>query len=359
MDIYFIQLTIIEWLILVFMGIFLMQSDGISKEERRCFLCADFLIAGISVLEIITLIAERLPAQFRAVTILSNYLGFGLTPAVPLMLAYCISERRDFRKAMLAEGGYLLFLTVTLPFGGVFRVDADNVYARGSLFSVYLLFCVYALFYLIRATLQLMHRYQNQGKTLIAIMIAVLLFGAVTQVIYPEIHLTWLCVTLLLLLYYIYCSNIWQQSDGLTGLLTQKSYLIRTGKLQRRVKLIVFDVDDFKSVNDRYGHLVGDECLRIIAACMIRAYAGSGLCYRIGGDEFCVLLEALQREESCSRKFTRFLDDAREDYEILPTVSFGAAMFKPGDSAEKVKNKADKNMYIYKRQRKAQKAQKA
>ena len=69
--------------------------------------------------------------------------------------------------------------------------------------------------------------------------------------------------------------------------------------------LIVFDVDNFKQVNDCYGHLQGDACLAAIAACLKKAYARCGYCYRIGGDEFCVLLKNTAREAACS--FRAFL----------------------------------------------------
>ena len=67
---------------------------------------------------------------------------------------------------------------------------------------------------------------------------------------------------------------MWTQLDSLTGLLNQNSYLNRTAEMKRTGGvLIVFDVDDFKNVNDQYGHLKGDICLSEIADCIKKAYA--------------------------------------------------------------------------------------
>ena len=72
---------------------------------------------------------------------------------------------------------------------------------------------------------------------------------------------------------------MWQQLDGLTGLLNQKSYLNTTASLSKSGTLIVFDIDDFKGVNDHYGHLVGDQCLKEIADSIKNAYSQDGYCY--------------------------------------------------------------------------------
>ena len=53
--------------------------------------------------------------------------------------------------------------------------------------------------------------------------------------------------------------------------------------------LIVFDLDNFKYINDTYGHQAGDQCLKVIAECLKKAYSRYGNCYRIGGDEFVFL----------------------------------------------------------------------
>ena len=69
----------------------------------------------------------------------------------------------------------------------------------------------------------------------------------------------------------------------------------------------MFDVDDFKQINDRYGHIQGDLCLAGIAECIKKSYANFGYCYRIGGDEFCVLLKNGGNEGRCKQEFLQRL----------------------------------------------------
>ena len=132
-------------------------------------------------------------------------------------------------------------------------------------------------------------------------------------------------------------------ADFLTFVFAQ----VRNGEV-----LVVFDVDDFKQVNDRYGHVKGDICLAEIAACIKKAYARHGYCYRMGGDEFCVLLRDGDREHACARDFVRRLDERRKELDFLPTVSFGSAEIS-SENVVTVKDRADHNMYRYKKEHKA------
>lgn len=314
------------------------------------------LIALISVLEVVTLAVDGTPAGYRWLNILSNYLGFGLSPAVCLCLVYVMDRKkrmnRWFRAAVCCEACYLLFLALSIPAGLVFSVSADNVYSRGQYFYIYIIMYFAAIVYLSVSTFVTAREFQNRSRALIYPLMFFLLIETIIQVTLPDLHVTWLCVTLLSVLYFIYCSEMWNQLDALTGLLNQNSYLNRTAEMRRRGGvLVVFDVDDFKQINDRYGHLQGDICLAEIGRCIKKAYARSGYCYRTGGDEFCVLMENADREAQCAQEFVRQLEQRRKAVDFLPTVSFGSAPFL-GEDVLAVKNRADREMYRYKKARK-------
>ena len=119
--------------------------------------------------------------------------------------------------------------------------------------------------------------------------------------------------------------------------------------------LVVFDVDDFKQINDRYGHLQGDVCLAEIADCIKKAYARCGSCYRIGGDEFCVLLKDEESEARCAKTLQALLAERRKVFAILPTVFLGSAAFS-GEDVVAVKDRADRALYCAKKEQKARAA---
>ena len=350
---YFHVLTAIDIFVLSFMCILTKLSESLNKKQKRGFFLAFVLIAGISVLEVVTLAVNDTPSGLRWLNIVSNYLGFGLSPAVSLCLVYVLDKktalRRGFKAAVCCEIGYLIFLALSIPYGLIFSVSADNVYARGKYFYIYVIVYFAAILYLSVSTIITGREFQNRSRALIYPLMLFLTAETVIQIALPDLHVTWLCVTLLSVLYFTYCSEMWNQLDALTGLLNQNSYLNRTAEMRRSGGLlIVFDVDNFKQVNDCYGHLQGDACLAAIAACLKKAYACCGYCYRIGGDEFCVLLKNTVREAACAEEFLRQLEKKRRELTFLPTVSYGSAPFS-GEDVVAVKDQADRAMYHYKK----------
>lgn len=312
MDRYFFILTTIDLFVLGFMCLLTRLSESLNKKQKRGFLLAFALIACISVLEVITIVVDGAPPGYRWLNILSNYLGFGLTPAVPLCLVYVLDKksiiRRVFKAAVCCEGAYLLFLAATLPYGLVFSVSRENLYARGAYFYIYVAMYYAAMLYLMVATVRTAAAFQNRSCTLIYPLTLFLGAETVIQLALPELHVTWLCVTLLSVLYYIYCSEMWNQLDALTGLLNQNSYLNRTAEMRR-----------------------------------------------IGGDEFCVLLKDEESEARCAKTLQALLAERRKVFAILPTVSLGSAAFS-GEDVAAVKDRADRALYCAKKEQKARAA---
>ena len=357
---YFYVLTAIDLFVLSFMCILTKLSESLNKKQKQGFFLAFALIAAISVLEVVTLAVDGTPAGYRWLNILSNYLGFGLSPGVCLCLVYVMDRKkrmnRWFRAAVCCEACYLLFLALSIPAGLVFSVSADNVYSRGQYFYIYIILYFAAIVYLSVSTIVTAREFQNRSRALIYPLMIFLLIETIIQVTLPDLHVTWLCVTLLSVLYFIYCSEMWNQLDALTGLLNQNSYLNRTAEMRRNGGvLVVFDVDSFKQINDRYGHLQGDVCLAEIADCIKKAYARCGYCYRIGGDEFCVLLRDAADEARCAAALQSLLAERRKEITLLPTVSFGSAVFS-GEDVVTVKDRADRALYCAKNELKARAA---
>ena len=91
-DMYFLVLTAINLFALAFMCVLVSLNDTLNPKQTRGFLYTFLLIALISILELITVLVDGGPHWMRPINIISNYLGFSLTPAVPLVMVYTIDQ---------------------------------------------------------------------------------------------------------------------------------------------------------------------------------------------------------------------------------------------------------------------------
>ncbi|NCB44774.1 MAG: GGDEF domain-containing protein [Clostridia bacterium] len=139
-----------------------------------------------------------------------------------------------------------------------------------------------------------------------------------------------------------------------------KGAVNEASKHGRPFSLIVIDIDDFKDVNDRFGHLTGDEVLKVIASTIKKCTRDDDLCFRYGGDEFVIILPNTTKEQAGSigqRIQSRLLSDGlgSEDMsEIRVSLSIGIAQWEPGVSASDLTEWADKAMYSSKNKGKNQ-----
>ncbi|WP_081908709.1 GGDEF domain-containing protein [Ferriphaselus sp. R-1] len=158
------------------------------------------------------------------------------------------------------------------------------------------------------------------------------------------------------------------QHDTLTGLLNRKTFdlgfsgalaacsgdEVMAGKEQRHLAsshwLAVLDIDHFKSINDRFGHLYGDEVLILMANLMRRSFRRTDRLYRFGGEEFVVLMRNVD-ERGAHLKLEQF----RQSVEQHPfpqvgrvTMSIGYSVILPTDTASAVVGKADEALYYAK-----------
>jgi diguanylate cyclase (GGDEF)-like protein len=148
------------------------------------------------------------------------------------------------------------------------------------------------------------------------------------------------------------------KNDPLTGLFNQtemRSLLQRSlNMLKRRegnISLAFFDVDDFKMVNDTYGHIAGDNILKALASSIQKHIRESDIACRYGGDEFCVIfLDATAQEaiDICHR--------VMQDFQLNPhqvNVSYGIAEMNSDNlmEADHFIGLADKAMYSAKEQK--------
>jgi len=113
------------------------------------------------------------------------------------------------------------------------------------------------------------------------------------------------------------------------------------------------DVDEFKNINDTYGHIAGDAALVTVAKTLSNCLRASDVVGRWGGDEFMAILPGITREAlaKASDKFRGLVAQSTvpvDGTQIRVTISVGAAIVAPGDSPESLLKRADQHLYTSK-----------
>ncbi|GIU05671.1 MULTISPECIES: GGDEF domain-containing protein [unclassified Shewanella] len=121
-------------------------------------------------------------------------------------------------------------------------------------------------------------------------------------------------------------------------------------ELDEELHLLILDIDFFKQVNDKYGHAVGDTVLQESAK-IISRIAGDKQTFRIGGEEFCVLIENKNQDEAIAlaqlirTQLAKNAFKLTEHQHINITVSIGFSSYQPGMALANLLRQADQRLY--------------
>jgi diguanylate cyclase (GGDEF)-like protein len=145
------------------------------------------------------------------------------------------------------------------------------------------------------------------------------------------------------------------QRDPLTQLYNRRHFVHRVNEELKRVRrghpmaLVMMDLDGFKHINDRQGHLVGDDLLRRIARTIEDATRDVDVVGRFGGDEFVAMLPDTEIDQATvvADRLVRVIRSVGEEIDPARpvTVSVGVAMAKPEDDVTVLLNAADEGCY--------------
>ncbi len=147
--------------------------------------------------------------------------------------------------------------------------------------------------------------------------------------------------------------------DSLTGLFNRRYFETRIAEEIQRARrygldlaLLIVDADDFKALNDRLGHLVGDRVLKTMGDLLRRSVRAFDVCTRFGGEEFAIVLPGSDAKSATlsAERIRHRIDSYRFDAGLLPpdvhpTISVGVAVLTAEASAQDLLGQADRALY--------------
>lgn len=257
---------------------------------------------------------------------------------------------------------YLILIFINCFTDILFSINSNNQYQREDGFwLIVILNMTYILASVVVIILAITRNrgFRSEGKHILLGMLLVAL-GIVLQLYFWEDSFILLTFLLFMLIVFLRFQNLEMLVEPLTGLGNRRRMQLYIDKLSRKRKgefsAIVFDIDDFKDINDLYGHIYGDRVLIVISKILEKSAGNKKItCIRYGGDEFIVITPKEEVNEFIA-KFKKLLSEFN-DHKEFPSkidVSIGVSEFTVNSeiNMEYIINTADKLMYEKKKLKK-------
>ncbi len=329
-------------------------DDVMDKSTRNVFISAHITLVVIYVFDWLAHYLEITNSTQHLLTTVSTSIVIFLAPTITAVLAWGINDK----KSPLLTHTVVSILALSFIFGfsglfsdAIYYYDGQNSYHRGNYFFLYFILVLWSGLTLFINTYRLGVKYQNKNNFILILDLFLFLGALFFQYTFTGVGILWISYLIATCFEYIYYSSLVNQIDVLTGILNRKCYDSQLYNIKTNAIILFFDVNNFKEINDINGHVIGDYCLIEIATAIKEVYGKSGYCYRIGGDEFSVILHKnLESIEEFNSKFSTVIFEKKYKH-TLPTVSVGYSYYYPNKtSIQKVIEEADMMMYQIKQE---------
>ncbi len=375
---------------IVFLAVFLFANSRMEKRFKRHY----YVLLILELVELTFYSLELTVAQMAEpswLRILFSAVGYTLRPAIAYIILLLssnesvIDKKNIFLFSLLPINTLIAFSAFWT--GAAYSYSAANEFVRGPLgFSSQIISCIYLLFAVYQYVRNIHKKIRVENIVLIG-SVFVIIFGFYVEAAFQLRGIGQMSMVLATMIYYMYLQTqvyhtymdtsmkirkdleIEAKNDGLTNLLNKKAFLIEAEKQIQESKsswgLIFFDLDDFRSVNNRFGHVVGDQLLVKIGQQLKAEFMPYDLISRFGGDEFWILLRRVSYEK-LEEKMKETLESMRIEYyynneKIRISASIGGVFIPSGtkidlneaikiaDDASYEAKQSGKNKYFIKR----------
>lgn len=361
---YYSAIIYIQVVAAIVMIALIFANPILDKRLRRAFESEFALLIVVSVTEWLNYVFNGAPSSYLFLHYFVKAVEFSL---IPLMIAVAICSFNDLNKKVKKIIWIAVFVNVLVQAfnaltGWIFYMDESNTYVRGRFYFLFVAFYALGSAFLIKEIVKQGKKFQTNRPYIIMLGSFFAITGIALQLANKDIKTSFLTVEMTLTIIYIYINGLILQMDMVTGLLNRFCYEKRLNEISKDTYILFFDIDNFKSINDTFGHNVGDECLRKAGTAIKKVFLREGKCFRIGGDEFAVIMRPSSRyvrEKSDERmnallyRFTQEIDDIRKDDPRFTGVSVGYAFTDKELGIAWAVEQADHQMYENKQKKKS------
>lgn len=363
------EINIVCIILLLIMFWMSVKKIAVIPTDQRIFNMMLLCNILVCIVDTVMWVLEGVPGSFaRYINIISTTIYYILNPLMCCIWIFYSDFKlyEDINSLRKREPFYMILTVIVTvmalasPFTHwLFTINEKNHYMRGELFLAMAIPCFLYLGYSFFMTVhEIRKNGWNENRNcyfyLLVFPIAILAL-AILQTLFFGLSLIWVGSTLALFSIYINMQNTELSVDPLTGLFNRSrldKHLYRAIRTEHEGELfvILLDIDCFKSINDTFGHLVGDDALRQTAKILHSACRKKGyFIARMGGDEFMIVGEAhsepevRQQIKTIEGAVAKFNSADTKPYTI--SLSIGHALYRKGVTTDSLIAEADVKMY--------------
>lgn len=350
-------------LLLLVLNITIKVRKNSTSTSSRLLLRLIWTTIYMLLLEVISWQFNEKPGIFNwYANYISNMLFAWSTPIITCVWASYIDyhmfksykrlQKRFFYVHALAINTVFIIINFFTPF--IFSVDTQNIYKREPFMWLIVLINTITFIYICSLT------YRNKSKINKEIIVVLLSYiflpvvAAGLQVIIYGAFILWPTMAVTVVLTYIFLETVTTSTDYLTGLVNRlriDDYLEFYLDNKKVFTVIIIDLNDFKEINDNYGHINGDLALKLFSRNLKKVFNKANIIGRYGGDEFIILTEVHSKDE-ISELFNNLrmkLSIICKEKELPFTISFSYGNHEncpqKNYNYETIVNITDKKMY--------------
>lgn len=339
---------------IIFLNVFAMltvrigieRSNTLPNEKKRLF---KYLFQVIIVASICEWAGEILQGSGNSTRILHTCIKameLSIAPFSAFLVSLIIDGKHEKEiGAFLGVHALLEVISAFAPF--IYFVDNSSTYVHGNYYWIYVFVYIISILYCFWVVANNVRRYQYNGIGFFLLIVLFMICGLSIQMLNSAIKVDYIALGISAIMLYIFTLEMVNQTDELTELINRRGYENYISHLDHPFEILFFDVDGFKTINDTYGHKMGDDVLKTIGVTIRDVYARYGKCFRYGGDEFCVILYSENISvDQLNHHFKEEIERQKNLDERFPSVSIGHAFCDPyNKSIQDIFNEAEKMMY--------------
>lgn len=255
---------------------------------------------------------------------------------------------------------YLFFMSLSLTITATkFPIDPKHIldFAANTHLSILI---ILPLFYTFVEGLIRRGKFNDKRMNSVLFGLLIPIVGVILDAIFPSFSFAVPAYTILMLIIYLYRNNVNLTMDPLTGLYNKRAIFdkiyTKSPKKAQYMAVYLIDIDEFKSINDTYGHNYGDVVLKSIAKIIRSSIRNSDYPIRIGGDEFLIIayLTDIKHIDVIVKNIEKNLKEYNDSPNIKTKVSLsiGSEIYDNKTEFTKFVNKVDNKMYKEKHSKK-------